>query len=182
MIQPRLSASELRQVRRAGMFVPGQRRSIFGSMFSWFPSVRFGRPTFWPTGANAKPPVNAAESSSGQIVTPATALTISAFWACVWLNSRVLASLPLDLKRYAGGGAKGELETGDPLYDVLRWRPNQNMTAMAFWTAMWASEMVWGAGFARKRYNGGKVIALEFLLPQYMTPYQEKTNGPLRFR
>lgn len=181
MIQPRLSAAEVRQANRAGMRVPGQRRSIFGSMFSWLPSIRFGRPTFWPAGGNSKPPTNAAESSSGQIVSPSTALTVSAFWACVWLNARVMASLPLDLKRYQGGGAKGVLETGDPLYDVLRWKPNLNMTAVAFWTAMWANEMVWGAGYAEKQKNGGKIIGLNLLLSQYMTPYQPNGKGPMRY-
>lgn len=183
LIPPRLTAAEARQVQRAGYLVnPRHARSIFGSMFSWFPSVRFGRTTFWPVSGSSKPPVNAVESNAGQTVTPASALCISAFWACVWLNARTLASLPLELKRYAANGAKGVDETMDPLFDVLRWRPNQNMNAYNFWTAMWASEMVWGAGFARKRVNAGKVIALEFLLPQYMTVYQAKLNGPLRFR
>lgn len=181
-ISPRLNAAEVRQAQRAGYLVPAGRKQIFGSMFSWFPSIRFGRPTFWPVGANAKPPINAAESSSGQIVTPATALTVSAFWACVWLNARVLASLPLELKRYKAGGGRGTPEMSDPLFDVLRWRPNASMTAYAFWTAMWASEMVWGAGFAKKHMNGGKIVALEFLLPQYMTVYQKNGKGPVRFR
>lgn len=184
LIAPRLTAAEVRQVQRAGYLVNPRhaRSSIFGSMFSWFPSARFGRATFWAMSGNSKPPVNAVESNAGQIVTPATALTVSAFWACVWLNARTLASLPLELKRYAANGAKGVDETMDPLFDVLRWKPNANMTSYNFWTAMWASEMVWGAGFARKRINGGKVIALDFLLPQYMTVYQEKRNAPLRFR
>lgn len=181
-IVPRLTAAEVRQAARAGYLVaPGQARSIFGSMFSWFPSMRFGRATFWPVSGTSKPPINAAESATGQIVTPASALTLSAAWACVWLTARTMASLPLDLKRYGLNGVS-KLELGDPLYDVLRWRPNQRSTAFNFWTAMWASVLLWGGGYARKRMNGGKVIALEFLLPEFMTVYQDDTTKRIRFR
>jgi HK97 family phage portal protein/HK97 family phage prohead protease len=181
-IVPRLTAAEVRAAARAGYLVaPGHGRSIFGSMFSWFPSMRFGRATFWNVGGTSKPPVNAAEAATGQIVTPATALTLSAAWACVWLTARTMASLPLDLKRYSVDG-KSKLEVGDPLYDVLRWKPNQRSTAFNFWTAMWASVLLWGSGYARKRMNGGKVIALEFLLPEFMTVYLDDTTKRIRFR
>lgn len=184
MIRPRLSAAEARQVLRAGITLhpKATRSSFFGGMFSWFPSIRFGSLSFWPFGGSAKPPVNAATASSGQTVTPGSALTLSAVWACVWLNARTMASLPFDLKRYpkTGKGA-GILETGDPLYDVLRWRPNASMGSFNFWCAMWASEQLWGAGFAEIKRNGGKVVALEFLLPQYMTTYLTASKE-LRFR
>src|SRR5688572_23017998 len=181
MIRP-LTSSEVRQAQSAGYMVqPKHRRSsFFGSMFSWFPSVRFGRPTFWPMSGNSKPPVNAATSATGQIVSPGTALTLSAVWSCVWLNARTMASPPLDLKRYTAKG-QGTLETSDPLYEVLRWRPNSSSGAFTFWTAMWASEQLWGAGFAEIKTNGGKVVALEFLLPQYMTEYQTESKE-LRYR
>jgi HK97 family phage portal protein len=91
-----------------------------------------------------------------------------------------MASLPLDLKRYSVAGA-GKFETGDPLYNVLRWRPNISMEAFTFWTAMWASEQLWGAGYAEIKRNGGKVVALQFLLPQYVTTYLTEKKQ-LRFR
>lgn len=179
LMPPRLSTAELRQAQRAGYRAPN-RKAVFGGMFSWFPSLRFGRATYWPWGANAKPPVNAAESDSGQIVTPATALTISAFWACVWLNARTLATLPLLLKRYDASG-KGKDEITDPLFEVLRWKPNALMTAVNFWTFLWANEQVWGAGYAEKKMNGGKVVALEPLLSEFMTPFLTD-KGLLRYR
>lgn len=179
LIAPRLTQSEIRQLRRAGYKSPSSRKHIFGSMFSWFPTLRFGRSTFWPAGGDAKPPVNAVESDSGQIVTPESALTLSAVWACVWLNARTVASLPLELKRYTESGA-AKLEEGT-LFDVLRWKPNDKMTAASFWLFMWASEQLWGAGFAEKLKSGGKIIGLKPLLPQYMTPYLTDTNM-LRYR
>lgn len=182
MIRPRLTAAESRQVIRAGYaVVPGAARSsFFGSMFSFLGPFNFGSPTFWRGGGNSKPPVNSARSATGQIVTQESALTLSAVWSCVWLNARTMASLPLDLKRYSAKG-QGKPETMDPLYDVLRWRPNLSMPAFQFWTAMWASEQLWGTGFAEIKRNGGKVVALEFMLPQWVTPYQTETKE-LRFR
>lgn len=179
-LPPRLTAAELRQARAAGFRVPSRMRAVFGSMFSWFPSLQFGRATYWPSGANAKPPVNAAPSDAGQIITPASALTLSAFWACVWLNARTLATLPLYLTRYDRNG-HGTHETTDPLFDVLRWKPNALMTAVNFWTFLWANEQLWGTGYAEKKYSAGKVIALEPLLSEWMTPYLTD-KGLLRFR
>jgi len=181
VMPPRLNQSQMRQARQAGYILPrASKSSFFGSMFSWFPSVRFGQATFWPVGGNSKPPVNAATSSTGQIVTPASALTLSAAWACVWLNACTMASMPLDLKRYKKDG-KGVLEENNPLYQVLRWTPSRSMTAYEFWTCMWASVLLWGSGYAVKRMSAGNVIALDFLLPEYVTVYQDE-NRRLRYR
>lgn len=183
MIPIRLKPDEFKSVQRAGFPVvaTGKKSSFFGGMFSWVQGIRFGGATFWPAGGNAKPPVNSVSSSTGQIVSPDSALTLSTVWSCVWLNARVMASMPLDLIRYADDGSGGKLEKMDPLYTVLRWQPNKTMGAFNFWTAMWASEQLWGTGYAEIITNGGKVVALEFLLPQYMTAYQTEA-GELRFR
>ncbi len=182
MMPTRLTSSELRDAKRAGyLTVPGRTKaSFFGGMFSWFPSVRFGSSTFWPFQGNSKPPVNGARATTGQIVTPDSALTLAAVWSCVWLNARTMASLPLELKRYQDG-KQGTLEVLDPLFDVLRWKTNATMAAFQFWVAMWASEQLWGTGYAEKIYSGGKVSSLEFLLPQYMTAYLTDKKQ-LRFR
>lgn len=182
MMPTRLKAQEIAEARRAGYNLVEVRRkksSFFGSMFSWVDGIRFGGATFWPVSGYAKPPVNAASSTTGQTVTPNSALTLSAVWACVWLNARTMASLPLELKRYTG--AAGKPETGDPLYSVLRWQTNRDIAAFNFWTAMWASEQLWGHGYAEIQRSAGKVIALEFMLPQYVTAYQTNT-GELRYR
>lgn len=181
LMPPRLTAIEMQQAKQAGYPVPTQRRQIFGSMFSWFASTfRAGKSTFWPAAGQAKPPVNMVQSESGQTVSPASALTLSAVWACTWLLARTLATLPLDLKRYAANG-KGKLLLDEALYEILRWKPNAKMTATNFWTFMWASVLLWGAGYAEKKYLNGKLIALEPLLPEYVTPFLTD-RGQLRYR
>lgn len=181
LIPQRFTGRELQQARRAGLVRPPQLRQIFGSMWSWFPTIRTGTfRTFWRVGANSKPPVNAAESDSGLIVTPESALTLSAVWACVWLISKTIATLPLELKRYGPDGA-GVLDEDNPLFEVLRWQANSRMTAVRFWTFMWASMLLWGTGYAVKKYDAlGRVIGLEPLLPQYITPSLTDA-GELRF-
>lgn len=180
MIQPRLTPNELRVAMRAGVLTTQVRAhvpsralsSFFGSIGSWFSSVRFGGVPFVRGGATAKAPVNAVQGATGQTVSPSSALTLSAVWACSWLNARTLASLPFDLKRYDVSG-RATLETENPLYDVLRWQPNADMEALIFWTAIWISEQMWGTGYAQIKRSAGRVVALEFLLPQYVTTYQD---------
>lgn len=187
LLPPRLNSQQIGHARKAGFRLtvrdagPMQQRSIFGSMYSWFAS-NLSNPlrTYWPVGQRAKPPVNRANSDSDQQVSPTTALNLATVWSCVWLNARTLATLPLDLKRYLPSG-KGELMIDDPLYTVLRWKPNSKMTACNFWTFMWASVQLWGAGYAEKKMVGGKVISLEPLLPEWVTTYLTDA-GALRYR
>lgn len=181
MIRARLNAGEWREAKQAGYpVIPvGRKSSIFSGMFSWVQGLRFGGVPFFPVSAEAKPPVNAVSSNTGQIVSPETALTLSTVWACVWLNARVMASLPLNLMRYQGDA--GEPAETDPLYTVLRWQPAAEMDAFNFWCAMWAAEQLWGVGPAEKIKNGGKVVALDFMLPQFLTTYRTD-SGELRYR
>lgn len=180
----RLKAADLARLQRAGYQVvtaKQQKASIFGSAFSWFPSLRFGRPTFWPVGGDAKPPINAAQSNSGQIVTPASALTLSAVWACTWLIARTIATLPLELKEQTTKGA-GKLADNLDLFDVLRWAPNNVMTATDFWQFKIASLLLWGGGYShRLRRPNGETIGLDPLRPEFMTPYRAQ-NKQIRYR
>lgn len=177
-LPPRLNSAELQLARRAGLMASGKKSTFFGSMFSWFPSLHFGRPTFWPAGGESKPPVNAAAAQSGQIVTPASAMTISAVWACVWLIARTIATLPLELKEEGAGRKKrADLE----LFEILRWQTNDVMTACSFWQFMIASLLLWGRAVARKiRRANGELIALDPLRPEFTTVYRK--NGRLRYR
>lgn len=180
-LPPRLTASEMKLVKRAGYQLPKQAKaSIFGSMFSWFPNFTNRLPTFWPVGANAKPPINAAQSNTGQIVTPESAMTLSAAWSCTWLTAKTMASMPFDLKAQQKNGA-GKDAVDHALYDLLRWQPNSYMDAYTFWTCLWAQEMLWGAGYAVKRFYGDEVISLEPLLSEWMTPYLTE-KGVLEYR
>lgn len=176
-----LSPRDIREAKRAGyMFggAPQQKLSFFGSVFSNFGQL-FRAGTTWLGGANSKPPVNMVSSESGQAVSPEIALTLSAVWACVWLNAKTLASLPLNLKRYDSNN-KSTIAEDVALYSVLRWKANKLSTAYNFWCALWANEQLWGTGYARKIKSAGQVVGLDLLLSQYMVPFMSK-SGELRY-
>lgn len=181
MIRPRLKEAEWREAKHAGLpVIPVRRKgAIFGGMLAWLENIRTGSLPFFNAGGESKAPVNRVASNTGQVVSPSTALSLSTAWSCVWLNARVMASLPLELIRYQG--AKGTPAEMDPLYTVLRWQPNVDVDAFNFWCAMWAAEQLWGIGPAQKIMNGGKVVALDFMLPQFLTAYLTDA-GQLRYR
>lgn len=176
-----LSPAEVREAKRAGYLVggaPGKKLSFFGSVFSNFGQLF--RAGSWIGGANSSPPVNLVSSESGQPISPEIALTLSAVWACVWLNARTLASLPLNLKRYDAKG-KATLAEDVALYQALRWKANYISTAYNFWCGLWANEQLWGTGYARKIKAAGQVVGLDLLLSQYMVPFITRT-GELRYQ
>lgn len=169
----RLTSQEARAAAKAGYLPalqPGAKKDgFFGGMFSWFPSVTSLIPTFWPASGQARGPVNVARSTSGETVTPASALTLSVVWACTWLISRTISTVPLDLK-LQGLNGRMALALGEDLYDILRWQPNDRMTASDFWQCMFGSILLWGNAYARKlkRINGS-IVGLDPLRPEWMT-------------
>lgn len=139
------------------------------------------RNTFWPiAGGQSRPPINSSLAGTGAIITPQSALMLSAVWACVWLIADSLSTLPFVLNKRKGGEF-GEPAVDDPLFTVLGVSPNATMTACDFWEVMIASELLWGNGYAAITRNVlGDVIALDPLRPEYMIPYKTK-GGELRY-
>lgn len=180
----RLTPQEVRAAANAGYLpaaMPARRKDgFFGGMFSLFPSLLSRVPTFWPQSGQSKGPVNASNATSGEMVTPASTLTLSAAWACTWLISRTIATIPLDLKRQGQNGRLA-LALDNDLYDILRWQPNDRMTASDFWQCLLASLQLWGNGYARKlKRTNGTLVGLDPLRPEWMTVYLQ--NGRLRYR
>src|SRR5690554_1893411 len=130
---------------------PSRLRQFFAPIFTWFP-FDTGKRTFrlWPGGGQAHGPVNLARSYGGINITPELSLSIGAVWACVWRYANTVMSLPLHLYRSSPDGLSATKETTHPLYRVLHYVPNQDMSSAKFWQSMVASMMTWGACFARK--------------------------------
>lgn len=70
-------------------------------------------------------------TKSGVVVTPDTALTVGAVYACVRVLAEDVAKLPLHLYRRTTKGGK-ERATDHPLYNLLHRRPNAYQTAFEF--------------------------------------------------
>jgi len=80
-------------------------------------------------------------------VSPETAQSLSAVYACVQAISETVASLPLLLYRRNDRGSR-DRAPDHPLYDVLHARPNVWQTALEFREQMQAHVLLRGNGFA----------------------------------
>lgn len=91
-------------------------------------------------------------------------LRLSTGWACVRLISETVATLPLGFYRRKADGSR-EIAADHALYELLHNQPNASMTAVQFWEAMVASMLLHGRAYAEKRFLGGRIVAIDFLLP-----------------
>jgi HK97 family phage portal protein len=139
---------------------------------------------FYPVqiGGQAGPPINIVRTMTGDMMTPKRSLELAAVWACTWLISDTIATLPFSLRK-----RKGQL-WGDPVdsptQQVICVQPNQYMDAHDFWQFMFASKLLWGNAYARIDRNDttGELIELEPLLPQFMIPYKKSGTGEMRYK
>lgn len=128
-------------------------------------------------------------SATGKTITVNKAMRLAACWSCVRLISETIATLPLGLyMRQADGGRK--VASDNDLHWIINTNPNSRMTAVQFWEAVVASMLLRGNAFVEIVRIGGRIVALEFLLPnrldldvadngEILYRYREK-NGQLR--
>ena len=107
-------------------------------------------------------------STSGKYVNERTAMQMTAVYSCVRILSEAIASLPLHIFRYTGTGS--EKASDHPLYHILHYEPNPEMTSFVFREALMTHLLLWGNAYAQIIRNGkGEVIALYPLMPDRMT-------------
>jgi HK97 family phage portal protein len=88
------------------------------------------------------------------------ALQVSAVWACVTLNSNMIAQMPCFVYEKKADGTK-TLARNSTLYTVLHGQPNNYQTAYEFWQTMGLSYWLKGNAYARMRFNGaGELVSL----------------------
>ena len=111
-------------------------------------------------------------TAAGTHVSEATAFNLSAFYCAVAVISEALASLPCIL--YGRNGEDRERLTADPLYNVLRYRPNQEMTAFPYREACQANALVAGNSYSEIAIGGsGQATAFHRLNPARVRPYRD---------
>lgn len=108
------------------------------------------------------------QAMRGGAVTPKSAESVSAVYACVSAISETIASLPLILYRRDGEGR--ERATGHSLYRVLHDQANEHQTALEFREWMQACVLLRGNAYARiVRGMDGQVRELLPLPPDRVT-------------
>jgi HK97 family phage portal protein len=106
-------------------------------------------------------------SVAGIQVTPDSAMRLATVFAVVRVLAESVASLPfITYKKLADGGK--ERATDHPLYDLLRYEPNPETTALEFWETAMGHLLLWGNFYAQIERNGYGVVALWPLRPDRM--------------
>lgn len=95
----------------------------------------------------------------------ANELKLSTVWACVRLISETIPTLPLSLYEKLPDGSRRKASE-HPLHSLLSSSPNAHMTAFNYWEATLASLLLWGNAYSEKKLLGGRLVALDFLIPQ----------------
>lgn len=109
-------------------------------------------------------PFDSYMSAGGAIVSPETALKLSAVWACVKLRAETISTLPLHLYDDAKKIAKDH-----DLYRILHDSPNADMCASEYWQIQSACLDLWGNAYSFiSRRADRSVISLEPLFPSEM--------------
>lgn len=103
------------------------------------------------------------QSSSGQMVSEQTMLSLSAVWACVRLISEAISTLPLSVYERTPGGKR--LAAQHPLHSIIHTRPNVDSTASVHWESTVAAMLMRGNARAEKLMVGGRLVGLKFLAP-----------------
>jgi HK97 family phage portal protein len=105
---------------------------------------------------------NGEDNPSGETVTVQTALQLDTVFACARLIAQTIATLPVMIYERGQNDQQAKVATRHSLYRVIHDRPNAEMTAVEFWTAIVACKLLWGNGYAAiRRRADGSVIALD---------------------
>lgn len=115
-------------------------------------------------------------AKSGQMVSPETAMTLSAVWACISRTSELVSSLPLTIyeKRPDGSRVKADVE----LQDILTVSPNAGQTGVEFWDGMEAQKLMRGNAYAEKLFVGRRLVGLR---PVFNVTPERGENGEWKY-
>lgn len=133
---------------------------------------------FWFTSLGMK-------TAAGVRVTPETALTVSALFACVRIVAETVGSLPCYMYERLEPNSepsKGKVKARNhPLYRLLRYQPNEVQTPLEFFEMLTGHMALRGWGYAEKIYNNKGVIEqLVPLHPDFMR-VELMENGRLHY-
>jgi HK97 family phage portal protein len=95
-------------------------------------------------------------------------MQLSAAMACVRLISETISTLPLGI--YVRGPDGKRMAPEHPLHGIVHDVPNADSTASVFWESMVAAMLTRGAGRARRLSFNDRLVGLEFLDPDCLSP------------
>jgi len=106
----------------------------------------------------------AGAATAGKLVTPQTAMAISAVWRSVNLISSTCAGLPMGAYRDGPDDIRERVTTGSAA-DLLR-NPHPDMTPLELWELVYGSLCLWGNAYLLKLRNQlGQLVELWWINP-----------------
>jgi HK97 family phage portal protein len=125
--------------------------------------------------------MSAGTSSSGIAVNETSALSLSAFWACVEKISSTMCIFPF--KVYENGENGKEELKNHPIARLFSQSPNGEMTAYDFKFLMAANMLTFGAGIAEIEFKGdGFPVALRPVDSNKVEPVKNRETGRLTYK
>jgi HK97 family phage portal protein len=122
-----------------------------------------------------------APSESGVAVTEMTAMQVAAVGACIRVLSSSVGMLPCCVYETVDGGAN--LAPDHNLFPVLHDSPNDEYSAVDFWSLMEVHRVLMGNAYAEIiRDNGGRPRELWIRSPFRTFPYRNLANGKLVYK
>ncbi|MCQ0987538.1 phage portal protein [Jiella marina] len=122
--------------------------------------------------------VTVADHRDLSVARGASAVGLSATWACVQLIAGTIASLPLMVYRTDASGLRS-VAKDHPLYFVLHDSPNYDQTAVDFWEVMAASIELQGNAYAQMSPRSGGGINALLPLPADKMRVRRRSDGVL---
>jgi HK97 family phage portal protein len=123
--------------------------------------------------------LGAMPTSSGQMITPETALRCTAVWAAVNRLASDVGMMPFTLQKRGKDGIWNDAPD-HPLYDILKNSRNPEQTAQEQTEADLVAMLGWGTSFRQIVRSGGQVAEINFLHPQRVR-IDRSSNGELRY-
>jgi len=114
---------------------------------------------------HTRPP--SRKSAANITVSDERALMVSTVFACVRILVQSGATLPLGFYTRTPDGRE-TLSEDHYLYELLKYKPNDIMTAKEFRQALWTQRVLWGNGYAHIKWTGNRPTSLMPLKPEYM--------------
>lgn len=131
-------------------------------------------------GINSAEILRALRSEASDINTPTSAMKIAAVYACVRVIATAIATLPLVVMRRQGD--RRDPAEDHPLYEILAYQPNPEMTSVQFRMALSIHLVLHGNAFAQIVRNGaGRVLELWPLRPDRVR-LERSPTGALLYR
>ena len=115
-------------------------------------------------------------SKSGQMVSPESAMSLSAVWACVTRTSQLIASLPVALYEKKPDGSRVRVE--DDLAEILTLTPNRGQTGLEFWEGTASQALMQGNAYAEKQFIGRRLVGLQ---PLFGVTPKRNDDGSFRY-